>query len=71
MFSSVVAYSGFTITSICFLLLIADAILNRKHNQTMADLYRVAGYSRAAAYMNMRMLTLIVVWVASGIYLWG
>lgn len=71
MFSTVVAYSGFAITSICFLLLIADAILNRKHNKRMADLYRVAGYSRSSAYMNGRMLFLIVVWVASGIYLWG
>jgi hypothetical protein len=71
MFSTVVAYSGFTITSIVFLLLIADAIVNRKHNKRMSDLYRVSGYPRGTAYMNGRMLFLIVVWVASGIYLWG
>ncbi|MEY3411516.1 MAG: hypothetical protein RIQ70_202, partial [Bacteroidota bacterium] len=62
---------GFVITSICFLLLIADAIFNRKHNKEMYDLYRVAGYPRGAAYMNRKMLFIIVVWVASGIYLWG
>ena len=71
MFSTVVAYSGFAITSIVFLILIADAILNRKRNQRMSDLYRVSGYPRGTAYMNWRMLFLIVVWVASGIYLWG
>lgn len=71
MFSTVVAYAGFVITSICFLMLVADAILNRKHNKMMADLYRAAGRNINTSYMNGRMLTLIVVWVASGIYLWG
>ena len=70
MFSTVIAWSGFILSSIFFLLLIADAILNKKANDMQKLIYRAAGKA-PPTYLNGRMLLLCVVWIASGIYLWG
>ena len=70
MFSTVLAYYGFIVTSVIFVALIADAILNRKSNDITKRMYTAIGRP-APSYMNVKMLIICIVWVVSGIYLWG
>lgn len=70
MFSTIIAYVGFTSSSIFMALLVMDVIVNREHNKKIALLHRAAGY-KTPTYFNIRMFILVAVWVASGIYIWG
>lgn len=64
MFSMFIAWASFIITSIIFFILVLDSILNADYNRKMARFYKYT-------YFTKRMLLIILVWVISGIYIWG
>jgi hypothetical protein len=64
MFSEYVSIAAFAITSVIIVLLILDAILNRKENDFF---YKIKPYT----YWNIRTYIIASVWFASGFYLWG
>lgn len=57
MFSTILAYGTFTVTTLLFLALIIDTVIPKTDTQQALDWRKV--------------FVLFALWVASGIYIWG
>lgn len=71
MFSTILAYSVFIITTIIFLVLIIDALIPKSElEKSKEELEQyISGKKRVTDWR--KIFVIFVLWAASGIYLWG
>jgi hypothetical protein len=71
MFSTILAYGVFSITTIIFLVLIIDALIPKSElDKSMEKLEQyISGKKRVTDWR--KIFVFFVLWAASGIYLWG
>lgn len=67
MFSTILAYGVFTLTTVAFLALIIDAVIPK--TDTQQALERLESYVSVIDWR--KVFVLFVLWTASGIYIWG
>lgn len=71
MFSTILSYGTFTVTTLLFLALIIDTVIPK--TDTQQALERLESYTSGKKKVTdwRKVFVLFALWVASGIYIWG
>ena len=71
MFSTILAYGTFTVTTLMFLALIIDALIPKTDAQKSLEQLQRQLSGKTTVLDWCKIFVLFVLWAASGIYIWG
>ena len=71
MFSTILAYGTFTVTTLTFLALIIEPLIPKSDAQKALQRLERYASGKTTVLDWRKILVLFVLWTASGIYIWG
>jgi hypothetical protein len=71
MFSNMVAWTVFGLTSLFMLVIVYDSLRTKSDIEVLAEKLKEIQTGRRQVYSFWRVLVLFAVWVAAGVYIWG